>query len=292
VPDDSQGSQNQSKSDLIPAPAPSDAKASESDTGNPPSPDLAKADATPLPATMPTAATGDNAPANASSNNSDWNKLLAEGSSSPTMMSETPSLDTKRAAAGPDASGSATADQPASDAMATNPPGPNAPADKATPDFAVDTAGTPSTQPTQSAQRTHIVQPGEMLTSISAAVYGDSRKWKKIAAANPNINPNRLAPGTKLVIPALSSGSSESSAATVTATAAATAALDPQTQYQVQPNDSLYRISMKLYGKADHVDKLYQDNKETIGSDPRRLKLNMVLKLSDPPTSNLTTASR
>jgi hypothetical protein len=42
---------------------------------------------------------------------------------------------------------------------------------------------------------------------------------------------------------------------------------------------------MKLYGKPDHVDKLYQDNKDVIGADPRRLKLHEVLKLTDPPTT-------
>jgi nucleoid-associated protein YgaU len=128
-----------------------------------------------------------------------------------------------------------------------------------------------------------------MLTSIAAAAYGDSKKWKKIAEANPSVNPNRMAPGTKLVIPVLASYTQASSNSV--SSAAAAASLDPQTQYQVEPNDSLYRISMKLYGKATHVDQLYQDNKDTIGSDPRRLKLNTVLKLTDPPTTS-TTASR
>jgi len=205
------------------------------------------------------------------------------------MMSETPTVDTKK----PDAQGDAAASAPqnaSADSASATPPSDNAQAsagaaDKATPDLAIDTTSTPATQPAESAQRTHIVQPGEMLSTIAAAAYGSSRKWKLIAEANPNINPNRLAPGTKLVIPALTAPN-ESSAVTASAT------IDSRTQYEVQPNDSLYRISMKLYGKADHVDKLYEDNKDAIGSDPRRLKLHMVLKLSDPPTSDSVAATR
>jgi LysM repeat protein len=98
-----------------------------------------------------------------------------------------------------------------------------------------------------------------------------------------------MATGTKLVIPALTSASASASASSAVAAADS---VDPKTAYEVQSGDSLYRISIKLYGKADHVDKLYQDNKDAIGSDPRRLKLHMLLKLSDPPTGNLATASR
>jgi nucleoid-associated protein YgaU len=318
VPDDSQGS-----SQATPSPAPTDAKVGDTKAGdakaaepeiangnNAPPADPTKADSTATPTTLPSAAASDatgNAPSNAAGRASDWNKLLAEGSSSPTMMSQTPSLDTKHgdeaSPAGADAADKPAADPsnaPAAGDATSTPPTPAqvadaVRADKTTPDLGIDTSGTPATQPNESAERTHTVQPGEMLTSIAASVYGDSHKWKKIAAANPTINPNRLAPGTKLIIPALKGsakasaigGSSQSTAQT------AAAALDPQKQYEVQPSDSLYRISMKLYGNASHVDKLYADNKETIGSDPRRLKLNMVLKLSDPPTSTLTnTASR
>jgi len=295
VNDDSQG-----KTDTAPSPLASDGKTAEPETAtsaNAPPADPSKVGADQTAAnsqsgSRPGGQTNNpsgSSPAvggNANGSAADWNKLLAEGSSSPTMMSETPTLDTKH-------SNGAAADQPApapTDATSASPGvplvDPAAPADKATPDLSVDTASTPATQPAASAQRTHIVQPGEMLTSIAAAAYGDSRKWKWIANANPNINPNRLAPGTKLIIPALKS-SGESSAGTDAA-----ANLDPQKQYEVQPNDSLYRISMKLYGNAEHVDKLYEANKDVIGPDPKRLKLHMVLKLTDPPTSTLSTASR
>jgi nucleoid-associated protein YgaU len=262
-------------------------------------------DAAPSPATMPSAAPGASAsdtpasatPTASTSGGADWNKLLAEGSSTPTMMSETPSVQAKKPDAQTDSASNApqnaSADQSAAPAAPDNAQALAAAADKSAPDLAIDTSGdkigTPATQPAGSEQRTHIVQPGEMLSTIAAATYGSSRKWKLIAEANPGINPNRLAPGTKLVIPAaptVSGAPDEASAVTASAT------IDSRTQYEVQPNDSLYRISMKLYGKADHVNKLYDDNKDVIGSDPRRLNVHMVLKLIDPPTSDAGAGAR
>jgi nucleoid-associated protein YgaU len=299
-------SQTPAKTDGNALPGTGDAATPEqADKSNAPPADPSKLDAGQSPATMPS---GNSSASNGASNNgggADWNKLLAEGSSSPTMMSETPTLDTKHAAE-PDAASGVTpsaavnaAANPAADlaaaptALADNAAASSATAEKATPDLAIDTTNvpatnTPATQPAVSTERTHIVQPGETLSSIAMASYGTSKKWKFIADANPNINPNRLAPGTKLVIPAPANSAASSASSAVTAELT----VNSQTQYEVQPNDSLYRISMKLYGKADHVDKLYQDNKDVIGADPRRLKLHMVLKLSDPPTSSLTTASR
>jgi nucleoid-associated protein YgaU len=310
-----------SKSDITPLPVPADqtvdGKTAEPETADKSNaPPANPADAVQPPATMPSAAAGAfasdastggtptaSAGGTSAGGGADWNKLLAEGSSSPTMMSETPTAPIKtpdaQADAGPTAPQSTTADRSPTSASPTSAsPTPASPdnaqalaaaAEKSAPDLAIDTSsdkmGTPATQPAESGQRTHIVQPGEMLSTIAAATYGSSRKWKLIAEANPGINPNRLAPGTKLIIPALTTPS-ESTAVTASAT------IDSRTQYEVQPSDSLYRISMKLYGKPDHVDKLYQDNKDVIGSDPRRLKLNMVLKLTDPPTSDSVAATR
>jgi len=56
-------------------------------------------------------------------------------------------------------------------------------------------------------------------------------------------------------------------------------------EYAVQADDSLYKISMKLYGKGDKVDAIYELNKEKIGSDPARLKVGMVLKLPEAPSA-------
>lgn len=51
--------------------------------------------------------------------------------------------------------------------------------------------------------RFHIVRKGESLSSIAGQYYGSSNQWPKIVAANQKTikNPNKIAPGTKLIIP-------------------------------------------------------------------------------------------
>jgi nucleoid-associated protein YgaU len=52
-------------------------------------------------------------------------------------------------------------------------------------------------------QRFHIVRGGETLSGISSRYYGSANKWRKILNANHSRikNPNRLRPGTTLMIP-------------------------------------------------------------------------------------------
>ncbi len=51
--------------------------------------------------------------------------------------------------------------------------------------------------------RVHIVQRGDTLSGISEKYYGSAGKWQKIFAANRMVleNPDKLVPGTRLVIP-------------------------------------------------------------------------------------------
>ena len=60
--------------------------------------------------------------------------------------------------------------------------------------------------------------------------------------------------------------------------------LDPQKEYEVQPGDSLAKISMKLYGNGNKWQSIYDLNKEAIGTDPAKVKLHSVLKLPEAPT--------
>lgn len=50
---------------------------------------------------------------------------------------------------------------------------------------------------------THLVQTGETLAQISAAVYNDPTQWRAIATQNKIVNPLDLAPGQMLEIPPL-----------------------------------------------------------------------------------------
>jgi LysM repeat protein len=45
------------------------------------------------------------------------------------------------------------------------------------------------------------VQRGDTLWSIAARTYGNPRRWRAIAAANPSIDPSRIQPGQRLVLP-------------------------------------------------------------------------------------------
>jgi hypothetical protein len=61
--------------------------------------------------------------------------------------------------------------------------------------------------PTQSAdhRKTFVVRAGDRLDTIAAREYGDSSKWRPIAAANNLRDPRQLQPGQQLLIPALTS---------------------------------------------------------------------------------------
>jgi LysM repeat protein len=51
--------------------------------------------------------------------------------------------------------------------------------------------------------RIHIIQKGDTLSGISNKYYGSPNYWQKILGANSDnlTDPNRLAPGSRLVIP-------------------------------------------------------------------------------------------
>ncbi len=52
-------------------------------------------------------------------------------------------------------------------------------------------------------EKTYIVRRGDTLSSIAGAVYRDPGQWRPIALANKIVDPRRLAPGTRLVVPRL-----------------------------------------------------------------------------------------
>jgi nucleoid-associated protein YgaU len=54
---------------------------------------------------------------------------------------------------------------------------------------------------TAPAQRFHIVLRGQTLSDIAKQYYGAASKWTKIKNANPSIDPDKLQPGTRLLIP-------------------------------------------------------------------------------------------
>jgi nucleoid-associated protein YgaU len=145
--------------------------------------------------------------------------------------------------------------------------------------------------------KTHVVKAGETYSKISQELFGTSRYYARIEQANPNIDPTRLKPGMAITIPAIDTTAAAPKAATPAAVAAQTAtaaekAIDPKTEYKVQPGDNLHNISLRLYGKADRMEKIYELNKATIGDDMARLKVGQVLKLPETPTQSTIAATR
>jgi nucleoid-associated protein YgaU len=65
------------------------------------------------------------------------------------------------------------------------------------------------------------------------------------------------------------------------AAANAPAAVSSFGTYTIKENDTLYRISIKLYGSARKTDAIYDLNKSAIGPDPSRLKPGTVLQLPE-----------
>ena len=127
------------------------------------------------------------------------------------------------------------------------------------------------------------IQQGDTFSSIAARTYGDRNLYRIIVAANPKVDPSHLKIGTEIVVPDSSTihpaSSPEARTAVGTIGNRAEAKLDSKTEYRVASGDSLHRISTRLYGNINMVDKLYELNKNAIGADPAKLKLGMVLKL-------------
>jgi nucleoid-associated protein YgaU len=141
-----------------------------------------------------------------------------------------------------------------------------------------DNASHPASAPTGA--RTHIVHANETLSGISKLVYGSSKHYKAIEAANPGLDPTKLRPGMVLKIPPLE----QARQVVKQQSADATSAADGKT-YTVQQNDNLYKITRKLYGNGDKQEALYELNKATIGPDSTKLKPGMVLKLPAAPAA-------
>ena len=152
----------------------------------------------------------------------------------------------------------------------------------------------PSTRPGSSTSTltasTHKVASGETFSSIAQAYYGDAKYAGKIAKANPNIDARRLRPGMTIHLPgkgdAVESASSDSTSNSRARHGLVKVVADNTREYVVRSGDNLYKISMRLYGRGDKADSIYQLNKEQMGNDAGRLKVGMVLKLPQAPTSS------
>ncbi|MGH7177557.1 MAG: LysM peptidoglycan-binding domain-containing protein [Tepidisphaeraceae bacterium] len=247
--------------------------ASPADGSSPPTgSEVALGNSTATPTTQPSAsaAAPDSAGALSAGNEGIWELALSKG----VMKTQTPPVNSPATPSEIDGGASAQRN-PAPQAP---PAATNVPVERGSSDPSLLASyGTPSTAP--STVRTHVVQRGETLGKIAQVAYGNASFARYIVNANPGIDPNRLRPGTTINLPPVSDVRPQASGSSSGST-------NSRTEYRVEAGDSLYRISMKLYGRADMVDKIYDLNKETIGPDRAKLKLNMVLKLPEPAAAS------
>ena len=115
---------------------------------------------------------------------------------------------------------------------------------------------------------TYVIGAGDTLGDIAREHYGTSSRWKDIAAANPGLDPNRLAIGTEIVIP---SGAAPAAPAVPAATA------HPRT-YEVQAGDTLGEIAARVLGSARLADRLFEANRDVLAS-PDQLRVGQVLTI-------------
>jgi nucleoid-associated protein YgaU len=150
-----------------------------------------------------------------------------------------------------------------------------------------------SAEPATGGGGKYVVKSGDTLSSIAQATYGSAAYYPHILRANPTVNPNNLKLGTELTLPKAedvrATDTPREHGTGVAASIAQDVKIDTTHQYRVQSGDSLYKISLKVYGKSTYVEKIYDLNKATIGSDPKKLKLGMVLEL--PEKTSVATAT-
>ncbi|MEY4775479.1 MAG: hypothetical protein RIT40_2514 [Planctomycetota bacterium] len=96
--------------------------------------------------------------------------------------------------------GTATASTVVADSTQTAPVTAAAPK----PVVAKPVAAKPAAAPKSKGGRTYVVKSGDTLAKIAARECGTSKAATQIAALNPNINPDRIKVGDKLVLPATS----------------------------------------------------------------------------------------
>jgi len=59
----------------------------------------------------------------------------------------------------------------------------------------------PVPEPTPARPRMYTIQKGDTFIKLARRFYGEDRRWKDIAAANPQMSPNALKIGQQIVLP-------------------------------------------------------------------------------------------
>ncbi len=117
------------------------------------------------------------------------------------------------------------------------------------------TSHTPSQpRPKKRAARQIKVRSGDTLLKIAKRELGSSRQWRRIARANPHVNPDRLKIGAFLTIP-----DAVTAHATTKSKGAAHKGTSPRV-YRVRKGDTLEHIAKRFYKARRHAGYLARVN--------------------------------
>ncbi len=114
----------------------------------------------------------------------------------------------------------------------------------------------------------HTVQRGDTLWGIAEKYLGSGRRWREIYEANTDSirNPNVIYPGQqiKIYVPTGNEDGRDAQTGNEDSEGGNAGAGSESTLYTVQPGDSLWEISRKVYGDGRFWRRIYQNNKDKI----------------------------
>lgn len=149
------------------------------------------------------------------------------------------------------------------------------------------TSRTPKPAPKSLANvRTHVVGPGDTIAILAEIYYGSQACTDYLLKVNPDVDPRRLAIGTKLLIPAkpgdmsvLAAIDKQKKTEKTETKSPATVKLASRRTYTVKPGDSFYKIAREVLGDESRWREVFELNKDLVGGVPERLQIGQIIKL-------------
>lgn len=125
---------------------------------------------------------------------------------------------------------------------------------------------------------THKVVKGETLWKIAETYYGSGYNFVDIVKENHLKNANVIEVNQELNIPDVLAKKQTLSETKVSVTVVSSQTISEKT-YTIAPNDTLWSIAVRAYGDGYQWPKLYQANKDKIGTNPSRIEKGMELAI-------------
>ena len=124
----------------------------------------------------------------------------------------------------------------------------------------------------------YTVAENDSMWTIAQESLGDGTRWRLIARANPSVDPDRLQVGQKLRVP------TPQARRTVRLNRPIEINRQPArraaaTYHIIQAGETLSTISKRYYRTANGWHRIHNANRDTIGSDPDRLKVGTRLRI-------------